>query len=158
VGDAAASEGDAGPVTVPVAVQLSCATSDEVTVDVATADGTATAGFDYQELAPTQVTIPPGTIVGTVELEVLGDAAEEADETFDVVLLAASGAVVGDATGTVTILDDDEASAACPAPETIDYGGFSAADCAVPQQSVSVFNQPNSTPTWWTSASTARSS
>jgi hypothetical protein len=48
---------------------------------------------------------------------------------------------MGNAIGTVTILDDDLAAAFCPAPETIDYGGFTAADCAVPQVAVSVFNQ-----------------
>ena len=100
---------DAG--TSEVRVQLSPARSTAVTVDWATADGTATAGTDY-EADSGVVTFAPGATEQTINVTVLNDAVDEASETFVVRLSNASGsAEIVRSTSGVTILDDDGAAA-----------------------------------------------
>jgi hypothetical protein len=80
------------------------------TVDFATADGTATAGADYGSTSGT-LSFPAGTPNGTVRtinVPILDDALDEADETFTVALTNPVGGDLGTiATHTVTIVDDD---------------------------------------------------
>ena len=57
-------------------------------MDVSSADGTAVAGSDYVAIASgTTLTIPAGEVSGTVEVGIIGDINDEADETFLVNLL-----------------------------------------------------------------------
>jgi hypothetical protein len=79
-----------------------------VTVDYATADGTAMAGSDYTATAGT-LTFPPGTTTQTVSVSVLGDTLVEGAETFFVDLSLPSNATIAYARGTGTILDSDGA-------------------------------------------------
>ncbi len=113
--DAAGAESLAGPFGLDVAVSLllSFASDDEVTVEWQTADGTATAGDDYTTAAGV-ATFAPGETLATVSVTVLDDATPEADpaqqiagESFVVVLSNPVEAVLLDAAGTVTIVDDD---------------------------------------------------
>ena len=107
VGDAIVTEADTDTVTATLQVTLEEAQPFPVTVDWATADGTAGAGADYVA-ASGQLSLPAGTTVQTIELTVTGDWLDEDDETFAVELSAPSGGVtIGDGTGQVTILDDD---------------------------------------------------
>ncbi len=100
---------DAG--TSEVRVRLSPARSTAVTVDWATADGTATAATDY-EADSGVVTFAPGATEQTINVTVLNDAVDEASETFVVRLSNASGnAEIVRSTSGVTILDDDGAAA-----------------------------------------------
>lgn len=93
--------------TATVSVSLTTAASEEVRVDYATADSTATAGSDYTQAAGTLV-FAPGETVQNVNLELLDDAAEEGAETFTLSLSNPSGAILGSNTqATVTIQDDD---------------------------------------------------
>jgi hypothetical protein len=77
----------------------------------ATADGTASATFDYVPVTSTVLTIPAGAMSAPVTVSVLGDTTPEVDETFVVTLSAPGHAVLGTATATGTILDDDIAGA-----------------------------------------------
>src|SRR2546423_2909767 len=78
-----------------------------VTVDYATADGTASSGSDYVAQSGT-LTFPKGATLRTVVVFVKGDRAPEADETLFVNLSnPSSNAVVADAQGRGTILNDD---------------------------------------------------
>ncbi|MGH9282590.1 MAG: Calx-beta domain-containing protein, partial [Acidimicrobiales bacterium] len=52
----------------------------------------------------------PGVTTMQVSVTVLGDGTQEADESFTVALTGATGAILGDASGLVTVLNDDVSS------------------------------------------------
>ena len=87
-------------------VSLSQRRSVEVRVDVATSDGTATAGADYEALSQTLV-FAPGETLKTVSVTVLEDAHDEGTETMTLALSNASGARIADGEGTGTIVNSD---------------------------------------------------
>ncbi len=97
---------DAGTATFNVT--LDRASASDVTVVYATADDTATAGEDYTAATGT-LHIEAGATGGTIDVDVLNDDVEEADETFTLQLSSPSGATVSDdeATATATIRDGD---------------------------------------------------
>ena len=104
IADASATEG-AGELS--FAVTLDAATTSAVTVAYATADGTATQGEDYEAGAGI-LTFAPGELVQAIRVPVFDDTADEADETFALVLTDPGGATLGDGEATGTIEDDDE--------------------------------------------------
>ena len=87
-------------------VTLSAASGKEMTVDYANIKGTATAGSDYTATSGT-LTISAGDTTGTIGVTVLADTLDEANETVTMTLSSASNAQISDATGTLTITDDD---------------------------------------------------
>jgi hypothetical protein len=106
--DAVVSEGNSGTTTNLVfQVRLSTASGKTVSVDYATANGTATVGSDYQPANGT-LTFPPGTILQTVNVTVNGDNLVEPDETVLVNLSNVANATIGRGQGVGKILDDDE--------------------------------------------------
>ena len=104
VADAQANEGAGASVSFQVS--LSRAAAGAVTVDYATADGTATAGADYTATSGT-LTFAAGDTAKTVSVPVLDDAIDEGEETFSFRLSNATGARIadGEATGTITNAD-----------------------------------------------------
>ncbi|RZI59746.1 MAG: hypothetical protein EOP14_03905, partial [Pseudomonas sp.] len=69
----------------------------------------ATAGSDYISLPSTRLTFPVGNTSQTIKVRVKGDAVDEDDETFQVVLSNPTGGSLTNAdTATGTILDDDD--------------------------------------------------
>jgi hypothetical protein len=76
-------------------------------VDVATANGTATAGSDYVAKTTTGLRIPIGATSKTFMVTINGDTTAEPDETFTVNLSNASGATIADGSGLGTISNDD---------------------------------------------------
>ncbi|MGI9595764.1 MAG: Calx-beta domain-containing protein, partial [Acidimicrobiales bacterium] len=106
VDDATTTETD-GPSTVDVTVRLDQATSNQVTVELATADGTAVAVDDYLATGPTTVTFAPGDIQETVSIGIVGDTISEPAENFTVNLSNAVNGTITDGSGTVTINDND---------------------------------------------------
>ena len=92
--------------TLEFAVTLSRAASGTVTVDYATADGTAQAGQDYTAAAGT-LTFAAGETQKTVSVAVLDDAHDEGEETLTLTLSNASGARIADNVATGTIANDD---------------------------------------------------
>ena len=99
----AVSEGGTATFT----VTLSEESSDIVTVEYATRDGTARADSDYTADSGT-LTFSAGDTEETVSVSVLDDDVGENLESFTVVLSSASGANIRDGSGSVTIIDDDE--------------------------------------------------
>ena len=89
-------------------VRLSSASGLPVTVSYATMDGTATAGSDFASTGGT-LSFTPGELTQQIEVQTLDDDKHEDTETFTVQLSAPTGATVGDAAGTGTITDNDEA-------------------------------------------------
>ena len=77
-----------------------------VTVNYATADGSATAGQDYTATSGT-ITFAAGETSKTVSVAVLDDAHDEGEETFTLRLSNASGALLDDAEATGTIENAD---------------------------------------------------
>jgi chitinase len=107
ISDASVSEGDAGTTTAHLHVTLSAASTSAVTALVTSTGGTATAGGDYTAVS-TQVKFKPGTTARTVTVALSGDATVEPDETVVLTLSLPLGAVIGDATGVLTIRNDDQ--------------------------------------------------
>ena len=109
IDDVTVTEGDSGTSTANFTVTLSQQPTSNVTVQVSSANGTATAGSDYLAISPAQTLTftPTGPLSQTVSVAVNGDMQLEADETFIVNLSNAVGAAIGTATGTGTILNDD---------------------------------------------------
>lgn len=106
IGDATAGEAQ-GEAAFTVALSLPL--TDAVTVDYATADGSATAGADYQSKSGT-LTFEPGQTVKQIAVPVLTDSLPEVGETYAVNLSNATGAAIADGVGIGTITDDDTPS------------------------------------------------
>ena len=106
VGDVSLREGDSGTAELMFVVTLDRAANGPVTVNYATANGTATAGADYAALTGT-LTFAAGETSKMVHVAVNGDIAVEANETFSLTLSGATGATIADATAVGQITDDD---------------------------------------------------
>ena len=104
------AEGNSGTTPFTFTVSLSAASAQTVTVNFATANGTATAGSDYTAANGT-LTFTPGTTSQSVTVNVTGDTTCEPDETFTVNLSGATNATIGTASGTGTITNDDPCTA-----------------------------------------------
>ncbi len=102
--DARVEEG-AG-ATLDFRVTLDAAASGAVTVDYATADGTARAGEDYRAASGT-LTFAAGETSKTIAVVVIDDSHDEGEETFALRLSNASGAQIADAEATGTIENTD---------------------------------------------------
>ena len=102
-------EGDSGTVDHVFTVSLSNASSQTITVNYATADGTATtAGGDYAAASGT-LTFAAGETSKTITVHANGDTTFEGDETFSVNLSVPTNATITTGTGTGTIVNDDAA-------------------------------------------------
>ncbi|HEY7422832.1 MAG TPA: FG-GAP-like repeat-containing protein [Gemmataceae bacterium] len=106
IGDATVTEGHAGTRAATFTVTLSAPSAQPVTVQYATANGTATAGSDYQAASGT-LTIPTGQTTGTITVPVIGDRLPEPNETFFVNLSGATNATIADGQAVGTIADDE---------------------------------------------------
>jgi hypothetical protein len=107
ISDVSKKEGNSGIKGFTFTVSLNHPPLSTVTVDYATADGTASAGSDYVAKSGT-LTFPKGATLRTVVVFVKGDRVPEADETFFVNLSnPSSNAVIADSQGRGTILNDD---------------------------------------------------
>lgn len=103
-------EGNSGTTNMPFTVKLNKTPSSTVTVNYATANGTATiANNDYQDTHNT-LTFAAGTttLTQTINVPIVGDTTLEPDETYTLTLSSPVNATIsGSATATGTILNDD---------------------------------------------------
>ena len=106
IGDAAVAEGDAGTTDAVFEVRQLSPPLVAVTVSYTTIGGSAEAGSDFVPRSGL-LTFGPGTTSLTLAVPVVGDLADEADETFTVVLAASGPIVIADAQGAGDIRDDD---------------------------------------------------
>jgi hypothetical protein len=106
--DASVTEGNGGSISATFTVSLSAPSSQTITVDYATSNGSATSPTDYNVIPNTQLTFPAGTTTQTIVVHVKGDTLVETDETFSVNLSAPSGATLADSQGIGTIENDDD--------------------------------------------------
>ncbi len=100
------SEGNSGTSSALFTVTLAPPAVQAVSVDYATVPGSAAAGSDYIATTGT-LTFDPGQSVKTIAVQIVGDSADESDETFTVQLSNASNADIVDGVATGTIVDDD---------------------------------------------------
>ena len=98
----------------------------DVTVDYATADGTATAGVDYTATSGS-VVLRKGTINKEITVPILSDSVEDDGETFTLTLSNVSGAEIADSEAVGTIRDGEAVSTV----STISTGPLWSADMAV---------------------------
>ncbi|HMR63279.1 MAG TPA: choice-of-anchor D domain-containing protein [Anaerolineae bacterium] len=108
ISDAGLVEGDIGSKTAVFTVTLTGATSQVVTVNYATANGSATVPSDYAATSGS-LTFPVGTVARTINVTINSDILAEPDEDFLVNLSGATNAVIADGQGRGLIQTDDSA-------------------------------------------------
>jgi subtilisin-like proprotein convertase family protein len=101
------TEGNAGTTTATFTATLSTISSQTVTVDFATADGTATTANNDYLFTSGALTFAPGIPVETIAVNVNGDLIFEPNEGFFLNLSNPINATVADGQGLGTILNDD---------------------------------------------------
>jgi len=124
INDVTVVEGNAGTTNAVFTVTLSAASGQTVTVNYATADGTATQPADYTNTSGT-LTFTPGQTTRTITVPVIGETIPEANETFFVNLSSATNATISDNQGVGTITNDDVPVTVSPA--TVPNGTVAAA-------------------------------
>jgi hypothetical protein len=106
IGDGSVREGNRDTTRLDLTVMLSRSIADAVTVNYATANGTAQAKSDYSATSGT-LTFPAGETSRTISIAIKTDRKREKNETFSVQLSNAVGATISDGTATATIVNDD---------------------------------------------------
>ena len=104
VSDATASEEDDS--TIDFVVTLNPASEENVTVDYATSNGSATAGDDYTAKSGT-LAFTAGQTSKTIQVSIIDDTIDDDNETFTLTLSSPYGAQISDATGTGTISNSE---------------------------------------------------
>lgn len=108
IADTETIEGDGGLSTVALPVTLSGPSAFPVTVGFTTTSGTASAPGDFVAASGT-LSFAAGETRRSVQVSIVGDLQDEADETFAVGLSSPSNATIGDAAAAALIRDDDAA-------------------------------------------------
>ena len=117
-----------GTDVVTIAVNRTGDTSSTSTVDFATSDtagsqactatnNKASARCDYVSVTR-KFTFGPGETSKMVSISIINDSYQEGNETFGVTLSNATGATLGQSTGTITINDNDSANGPNPLTQT----------------------------------------
>ena len=107
VADATAGEEDDS--TIDFVVTLNPASDESVTVDYATANGSASSGSDYTATSGT-LTFNASETSKTIQVSIIDDTVVDDNETLTVTLSNASGAEISDGQATGTITDGDIAT------------------------------------------------
>jgi Ca2+-binding RTX toxin-like protein len=103
-------EGFTSPQNLGYTVTLSSASTQSITVQYATGNGTAIAGADYTSTSGT-LTFNPGVTSQLINIPILNDVINEANETFTLTLSSSTNANLG-TTKTVTTTITDTLTAA----------------------------------------------
>ena len=101
------TEGDAGTANMTFTATAVGGERQDVTVDYATADGTATAPGRLHGCPPGTLTFNPEWLTRTFTVPIVGDTTDEFDETFVANLSNPANATIADNQGVGTIVDDD---------------------------------------------------
>ena len=129
IDDVTVQGADTSARTARFTVTLSAASTDTITVNYATANGSAVAPADYAAKSDT-LTFAPGVTTQTIDIAVAGDTDSEDAETFSVNLSNPSaGVTLAKASGTATIPAHNQAPVAAasanpmsgPAPLRVDF-------------------------------------
>jgi hypothetical protein len=102
--------------TATISVSLSAPSTQPITVNYSTSDGTATNPDDYLSTSGT-LTFAPGQITQTFQVIIVPDTVVEPDETINLTLTNPTNASLGaQATSVLTIMDDDPPPPPPPGP------------------------------------------
>jgi serine protease len=110
IGDVTVAEGDSGTSTARFVIRLSEPLPNPVTFDVATSNGSATAGSDYVALSQSGRYLDAGRTTQVFEVAINGDTVAEATETFNVTVGNVNGATLADGSAIGTIGNDEAAT------------------------------------------------
>lgn len=111
VQDVTLAEGNkAGSTKAKVVLTLDKPSTEEITVEVSTEDGTAIDGEDYEALNAETITFAAGETKQTVNINLISDLISEEDENFFVQLGNPQNAEVEQVEATVVIANDDKPS------------------------------------------------
>lgn len=92
---------------------MSSPAASPVTFNINTSNGTAVAGADFTGITNQSFTIPAGQTSVNIPISILDDTTLEGNENFNLVISGqSSNSTIAQATGTVTILDNEQACAA----------------------------------------------
>ncbi len=119
IADVTVSEGDSGTSTAVFTVNLSHPSSKIISVNVTSANGSATANEDYTAVAQTLTFNPGGPLSQTVSVTIIGDTEDESSETFQLLLSNPSNATLATSFATGTISNDDSTTFAVYIPFVI---------------------------------------
>jgi Calx-beta domain len=107
IGNVTVTEGNSGTLNAVFTLTLSAVSGSTVTVDFATANGSATAPADYLATNGT-VTFAPGEVSKQIIVSIVGDTAVETNETYSVNLSNPTNATIsGSGFGLGTINNND---------------------------------------------------
>jgi subtilisin family serine protease len=125
INDSTVAEGNIGATVMTFTVSLSHASSQTVTVNYATASGTAAAGSDFTPANGT-LNFSPGALTRQFTVSVTGDTNVETTETLTVNLSSPINASIGDGQGLGTITNDDQGppTTLSVVPSTVGPGGI----------------------------------
>ncbi|MEB3189407.1 MAG: Calx-beta domain-containing protein, partial [Snowella sp.] len=113
-------EGLTSPQNLSYTVNLSGSSTQTITVQYSTVNGTALAGSDYTATTGT-LTFNPGVTTQTISIPILNDSVNEANETFTLKLASPTNAILGGtATVTTTITDTLSASTTTTLPANVE--------------------------------------
>ena len=135
IGDVLVNEGNSGTGTATFIVRLSAPLPNPVFFDIATSNGTATAGSDYAARSQTGKFMDAGRTTQAFDVVINGDTAVEPTEQFNVTISNVTGATLADGNAVALIANDD--SAAAPAPGSFSAQGYSIAPLLVSGESSS---------------------
>ncbi|MBU0679582.1 MAG: lamin tail domain-containing protein [Verrucomicrobia bacterium] len=107
VQDVSLNEGDSGTSEAMFTVTLLPAPTQNVSVTLSTADGTATAGSDYTAVAATALVFTAGVTQQTFDVSILGDTQTSTNEIFYLNLSNPTNGMITDSQAVCTILNDD---------------------------------------------------
>ncbi|MGB4949069.1 MAG: Calx-beta domain-containing protein, partial [Rhizobiaceae bacterium] len=116
---------DEGAGTATFTVTLSAVSGLQVTVNYATADGTASAGSDYSAASGT-LTITAGATAASFAVSITDDTLDENSETFTATLSSPVNATIADGTAIGTITDNDPTPTLSVADVTVNEGAGTA--------------------------------
>ena len=102
----AVTEGNTGTNNATVPVWLEGPVGATLALNYATTNGTATAGLDYLDVSGTLV-FPPDVTTQYFQVPIIGDLADEPNETVTLLLSNPINATLAQAQATLTIIDDD---------------------------------------------------
>ena len=106
INDISITEGNTLTSNANFTLKLSAASNQTITVNYATANGTAVSGLDYTATSGI-FTFNPGETTKILSIPIIGDFNVEPDETFKLNLTNATNATIADAQGIATILNND---------------------------------------------------
>jgi PKD repeat protein len=107
INDRTITEGHNGTQILNFTVSLNAPSAKPISVQYATANGTAIASSDYTATSGI-LTFAAGETTKTIAVQIIGDRLDEQNENFFVYLSEAINANIVDAQGIGTIIDDDE--------------------------------------------------